>query len=299
MNVSHYLKTAICSFLLISLFTSFCFSYYKNDRNVNHIKWYKDAVAYCSKNGLLTDSLQDDTNLTDSVTWSSFVQVLSQLASNYSDELYTSSMNWAKDFGLIKEDISENETVSRFDAAKTFSIFINKSNINTNQMLSTSSFIDFHNIPTSYQQDVLFVESNSLMNGYADGTFGGRDPLTTCQLAQILYNGKDFFLNLSMSKIFSISKNNITYIELQSGSTGNKESITAADKILEIVNILNSFEFDKMHAVAGDGWTYRLILHFSSGEMVSFYVSPNSITINNVIYEASLQNFWYNLVELI
>ncbi len=264
----------------------------QDDQYIERTEWYDDAVTYCSENGLLTELLQqDDDNLDDGVTWVTLAQALSELAVNYSDEIYTSEVNWAKDFGLIKENVSENDIVSRFDAAKTFSTFISKSNVETNQPLSTSNFVDFLNIPASYQQDVLFVESTSLMNGYGNGTFGGNDPLTRCQLAQILYNGKDFFSNLSMSKIFSLSENDITCIDIQSGSTGDKKSITDADEILGIVNLLNNFEFNSIRIVEGDGWARRLILHFSSGEMFYFYISPSSITINNIIYESDIQYF--------
>lgn len=267
------------------------------NQNTENKNWYDDAVIYCSRNGLLLDYLRSDSLLQENVTWSILTQVLSDVTTNYSEELYTSktdssaSVNWAKDFALMENALAGDDVVTRSDAATTLSSFFDKSNIDVLLPLSVSSFSDFYSISDNCKSSVLFVETNSLMIGYGDGTFGGNDPLSICQLAQILYNGRDIFSNVIMNKLFSLNENQIDYIEFQDGNTGCEEVITEQVKLSNIVQLLNSFKIDSIKLVESDGWSYRIKLHYSSGTEADLYISSNSVSINNVKYISAVQHF--------
>mgnify|MGYP000697840980 CR=1 len=94
-----------------------------------------------------------------------------------------------------------------------------------------------------------------------------------------------------MDKLFSLDEHQITHIELRNGNTGDKEIITEPDKVSTIVNLLNSFKIDKMQFHKSDGWSYWMKLYSSSGTETDFYISTDSITLNNVKYTSAVQHF--------
>lgn len=295
MKISHLFKLPLCLITVLLLLTVSAFSYDGKTYQTKH--WYDDAVIYCSENSLLVNYLQSNSLLQEPVTWAIFSQVLSDVTANYSKDLYTSEtcssapVNWAKNFSIMDNSMSENGVVTRLDVAIALSSFFSRSNVDILPSLSTSNFSDFSSIPDNYKNYVLFVEANSLMKGYSDGTFCGNDPLSICQLAQILYNGRDLFSNVVMDKLFSLDKSQIEYVELQNGNTGNKEVITEQANLSNIVLLLNSFRIDDIQRVESDGWSHRIKLHFTSGAEAAFYVSSDSVTINNVKYISAVQHF--------
>ena len=295
MRLSRLFKFPLCLFALLSLLTVSALSYDESNYPPDH--WYDDAVIYCSESNLLSNYLQSYSLLQEPVTWSILSQSLSDVTTNYSEDLYISTpstfapVNWAKTFSIMESSLAENDVVTRLDVAVALCSFFNKSNIDVLPPLSTSSFSDFSSIPDNCKSSVLFVEANSLMNGYSDGTFGGNDPLSICQLAQILYNGKIIFPDVVMDKLFSLDESQIDYVELQNGSTGDKDIITDPSKLSTIVQLLNSFKFDSTQLAESDGWSYRIKLYSSSGVEADFCISSDSVTINNVRYISAVQHF--------
>lgn len=260
--------------------------------------WYADAVAYCAEQHLLSDFLQDDASLQKPVTWSVLVQTLAAMTQNYSSALYASDTdptrapyNWARDFALAPEDMEETGAITRADAAAVFYAFLRKSSASTQPLPAASSFSDFSGIPADCQSGALFVEANSLMKGYEDGAFRGSASLSICEFAQILYNGKDLFSQLQMKKLFALPEEQIDRITVQSGTTGEESPVADPAKRQEIIQLLNSFQFSTAQAEDSDGWTYRLTIHFSSGQELSFCLSASSVTIHGHRYSSATPHF--------
>lgn len=295
MKISRLLRLPLCLISLLSLLTISAFAYEDCNNQTKH--WYDDAVIYCLGNNVLSNHLQSNSTMQEPVTWLILSQSLSDVTTNYSEDCYLSgkssfaSVNWAKSFSIMDNSFSEDKSVSRLDIALALYSFFSKSNVAVIPPLSTSSFSDFSNIPNNYKNSVLFVETNSLMNGYSDGTFSGNNSLSICQLAQIFYNGRNLFSNVVMDKLFSLDEHQITHIELRNGNTGDKEIITEPDKVSTIVNLLNSFKIDKTQFHKSDGWSYWMKLYSSSGTETDFYISTDSITLNNVKYTSAVQHF--------
>ena len=292
-----FLSVLLTLVMVFSIIPTAAYAASVDESNYQTKHWYDDAVIYCSESGLLPDELQSSSLLQEPVTWSILSQVLSDVTTNYSEDLYISGtsscapVNWAKSFSIMETSLADDDIVTRLDVAVALSSFFSKSNADVLPPLSASSFSDFSSIPDNCKSSVLFVKANSLMNGYGDRTFGGNDSLSICQLAQILYNGRDIFSDVVMNKLFSLDESQINYVELQNGNTGHKEIITEQAKLSTIIQLLNSFEIDSTQLAESDGWSYRMKLYFSSGKETDFYLSSNSVTLNNVKYISAIQHF--------
>lgn len=105
------------------------------------------------------------------------------------------------------------------------------------------------------------------------------------------YRSKQDIVENNLNKIFSIDESDVAYIEGFNGNTGETKLVTDRDKIIDIIELLNDFEFDSICAVRGDGWNYRLILYFSNKDTTYIYLTPKSITIDNVQYISNVQHF--------
>ncbi|WP_312939235.1 hypothetical protein [Oscillibacter sp.] len=83
--------------------------------------------------------------------------------------------------------------MTRAETANALYAYFGRTDVKVAQPELSSCFTDFNEIPDNLRSGVLFAESNFLINGFGDSTFGSNRPITVAELSQILYNGKDLF----------------------------------------------------------------------------------------------------------
>ena len=259
--------------------------------------WYTPAVNYWSHKGCLgEEGVEDLNNLQKQVTWSDLAGTLSKLDKNYSDANYQTDLSsdpvaWSKDLAIMDRDLGGDDVVTRLDGARALATFLKKSCAKSQAPLSSTGLSDFSDIPQVDREAVLFVKANGLMKGHADGHFGGNEPLLVCQLAQILYNGRELFSDIRLDKLFLLDTTQVDYIEIQDGTTGDVKVIGERDQVAKLVKLLNSFRFHKAEFSDRDGWTCRMKIYSSSGLEADFTLSVDSVTLNRTRYLSNDPHF--------
>lgn len=217
---------------------------------------------------------------------------------NYKEETYKSqgdksnpSINWASDFLLHEKNIEEKALVTRSELASAIYSLCMKSSGKDLKPLGQTNFLDFSELSPGDQKGVLFVEANSLMQGYGDGRFASKDGLRVCELAQVLYNGRTIFSDLNMTRLFFLDPETIDYIEVMDGNTGKVKTIREEDQIKSLAKELNDFKFEKIEGADMEGWSLRIKLHFTSGKVLDASLSSDWLEINGVSYRASEAHF--------
>ena len=204
----------LIALVLTVLFVFSTFSLYAADNapvagftDVTENKWYANAVAYVSENGLMTGTtattFAPSVNLTRAMT----VQILAKIANadltsytetKFSDvpagKWYTSAVAWADENGVANgtgELFQPADPVTREQLAQMIYKFAEKYDVYNEFPTTTENadgFADADRIHDWAKEGVDWAVSNGMISGVGNNTLDPRGTATRAQAAQIFYN---------------------------------------------------------------------------------------------------------------
>lgn len=201
--------------ILTLLFTVTAFPLYAADnapvagfKDVTENKWYAEAVAYVSENGLMTGTSENTFSPSVTLTRAMTVQILAQISgadltaytkTEFADvpagKWYTSSVAWANENGIatgISDDtFGYKNPVTREQLALMIYKFAEKYDIYNEFPTMTENsdgFADADLIHSWAKEGVDWAVNNGMISGVGNNTLDPRGTATRAQAAQIFYN---------------------------------------------------------------------------------------------------------------